>query len=328
MATSKYVKEATKLASSKYSPVFAQIAANEAMNRGAYDTGSTQQISGLNAELGSMEAAQATSQKQLGTLATESGTLYQQALAKSQTDWAAQQAKMNQTNTNLMSSLQSEMAARGLSTSTGAQSQMANNAVFGGNLSSAIQTMNQGALTRQGAAAQDTFKQMKGSGTMLHQGATSRARGSTQSSLNELYNLYLQKQLELQGQKTVTEKEKGDYITQTAMTLKEQAAQRAAAKAQAAAQAAAAAGNLGYKYDALQVNTQYKYDALASKTAQTDIANKLKGEGFSHKKAMDIANLAIKKGALDLNIEKFRTGGGTNSMSNAKIAEIIAGLGS
>jgi len=327
--TDKYLTEATQLGTSKYSPVFAQIAANEASNKGAYSTGSSQRINALNAELGSMEAANATTQKKLGDLGTESGTMYQQALAKSQSDFQNQQYKTNITNTNLMSSLQSEMAARGLTGTTAGQQRLATNAAFGNNLAGAVNEINQGALMRQGTNAQDTFGQMKGSGQMLHQTSTSGARGEARSALDQLYNTYLEKELEMQGQKTVTEKEKSDYILQTRMTLKEQAAQAAAAKAQAAAQSAAAAGNLNYKYEALKVGTQYKYDALASKTAQNDIANQLKERGFSHKQAMDIANLSVKKGALDLNWEKFKSGGGTKSgMSNERVAEIIASLGS
>lgn len=328
MATSKYVKEATKLGASKYAPVVAQIAANAASNTGAYNTGTTQQVGSLNAALGSMEAANATTQKRLGELGTESGTLYQQALAKSQSDWSAQQERMNQTNSNLMSSLQSEMAARGLTTQTGAASRMTNNMTFGNNISSAIQTMNEGALTRQGAAAGDTYKQMQGSAQMLHTGYTSRARGTTQAALNELYNTYLQKELELQGQKTVTEKEKQDYIYQTAMTLKEKAQQAAAEKAQAAAQNAISQGRLNLDTQKFQVNTQLAYDKMEAKAAQDNIANKLKAEGFSHKKAMDIATLAVKKGTLDLNVEKFRSAGANTGMSNARVQEIIAGLGS
>jgi hypothetical protein len=87
------------------------------------------------------------------------------------------------------------------------------------------------------------------------------------------------------------------------LTLKEKKAAEKAAKAQAKMQAAIAQGNLDFKNMKFQVDTQYKYDKLAADRAKTDIANKLKAKGFSHKEAMDKAKLALSQ---DKNLREWQ----------------------
>jgi hypothetical protein len=329
----KYLAEATRLADSRYSAAFEQIAANTRSNLTAYNSGAGQRVTSLNKELGSMQAAHVATQGQLKGLETQTGTLYQQALAKSQESGSQAQAKQNSMATGLMTSLQSERAARGLETTTGTESNLASNQGKQGELLSAINQSNEGALTRQGTAAQGMMKGIQGSEMLLDTSHKSAAKGLAQSELMGLYNTYLQKKMELEGERTVTEKERGDYIVQTELTLKEQARQRAAQKAAAALQASIAAGNLGYKYEALGVNTQYKYDSLAAKTAQNDIQNEFKRMGLSNSMSKDLYNRSVTNAKLQLAIDKFGfdkqkwqalQGKGGKSV-NDLISELIAG---
>jgi hypothetical protein len=156
------------------------------------------------------------------------------------------------------------------------------------------------------------MKGIQGSEMLLDTSHKSAAKGLAQSELMGLYNTYLQKKMELEGERTVTEKERGDYIVQTELTLKEQARQRAAQKAAAALQASIAAGNLGYKYDSLaarqenfQVTTQYKYDALSQKAAQSAITNDLKAQGLSASVAKALAAQGSKDREFGLKLDKF-----------------------
>jgi YD repeat-containing protein len=207
--------------------------------------------------------------------------------------------------TGLMTSLQSETAARGLSQPSSSQAMLGYNQGKQTELLSSINQLNQGALTRQGANAQDTMKGAQASEMFLDTTHKSEAKGLAQSELMGLYNSYLQQKMQLEGERTVTEKERGDYIVQTEMTLKEQARQRAAQKAAAAASAAIAAGNLGYKYEALKVNTQYKYDSLSNRTAQKDIENQLKKAGLTASISKGIASQSLNNQKLQLALDKF-----------------------
>jgi YD repeat-containing protein len=279
-----------------------------------------------------MEAAHQATQTSLKNLGTETGSLYQQALAQSQSDTDQAAAKHNSMSTGLMTSLQSERAARGTSMTSSAEAGLAYNQGKQGELLSAVGELNKGSLTRQGAAAQDSMKGMQGSEMFLDTTHKSEAKGLAQSELMGLYNTYLERKMALEGERTVTEKERGDYIVQTEMTLKEQARQRAAAKAAAAASAAIAAGNLGYKYEALNVNTQYKYDSLAARTAQNDIQNQLKRAGLSasmadkiYKRSRDDAKfqLALDKFGFDKQKWQALQGKGGKSV-NDLISELIA----
>jgi hypothetical protein len=303
--TNKYLAEATRLANSRYSAAFEQIAANSKSNLAAYDQGALQRRQGLNRELGSMEAAHKATQGTLKGLETQTGTLYQQAMSQSQESGNQALAAQNSRATGLMTSLQSERAARGLDTTTGTENNFASSQGKQSELLSSINQLNQGALSRQGTNAQDTMKGMQASEMFLDTTHKSAAKGLAQSELMNLYNTYLEKKMSLEGERTVTEKERGDYIVQTEMTLKEQARQRAAAKAAAALQASIAAGNLGYKYEALNVNTQYKYDSLSARTAQNDITNKLKEAGLSNKMANDLYSRSLNSTKLQLALDKF-----------------------
>lgn len=303
--TNKYLAEATRLAKSRYSAAFEQIAANTRSNLTAYNTGASQRIASLNKELGSMEAAHKATQTELKNLGTQTGTLYQQALAQSQETGKQAIADQNSRATGLMTSLQSERAARGLESTTGTENNFASNLGKQGELLSAINQSNQGALTRQGANAQAMLSGIQGSEMLLDTTHKSAAKGLTQSDLMNLYNTYLQKKMDLEGERTVTEKERGDYIVQTEMTLKEQARQRAAAKAAASLQASIASGNLNYKYEALKTNTQITYDKMAASKAQKDIENQLKRDGLSASIAKSLAAQASKDKDFALKLDKF-----------------------
>lgn len=317
--------QATRLGTSKYAPALEAVAQQQKGNLSLYNTGADQRTSSLSRELGSIQAAGATTNKLLEGLKGSTGNAFQTAIAESQKNSAATQIARNQANSSMLSSLQAEARARGIGSTDSSE--------FASRLSSqdavmnSVASMNQGALSRGKQNALLSLTEEQGMSSMMTNTAGSGARGAAQTELDQLYNQYVTQRQALEGENAVKLLEKGDYINQTYLVLKEKAAQEKAAKAQAKAASAIAAGNLAYKNTALKVNTQYKYDALAAKTAQTDIANKLKAEGFSHKRAMDIANMALKQSKYNLDVEKFdwsklNPGGNTNQ----KIADIIASI--
>lgn len=320
--------QAEQLGQSKYAPVLEAIRQQQLSNLSMYNTGNSQRIGSLDRELGSIQAGESSAIKQLGDLGTATATRYQQALASSQQNSAASQAARNQQNSNMLSSLQAEARARGLGGNTGgALSEFSTRLGSQSNLMDAINASTQSGLQMQGLNAQDSLTRQQGMSKMMSNTAQSRSRGDAQRELDALYNTYLTQKQALEGEEAGKLLEKGDYINQTYMVLKEKAAQAAAQKAQQKAAAAIAAGNLAYKNTALQVNTQYKYDKLASDTAQKDIQNKLKAEGFSHQKAMDIANLAIKQGKYNLDVQKFDWSKlNPGKSASANWADIIASI--
>lgn len=301
---SKLQKEAERLGKSKYAGALTELDMNEDTNLKLYGSASDQRRAAIDREIGSINAAGATTNKQIGDLGTNNATAYQQAMANSQSNTQALMDRVNTNNTNMLSSLQAEMKNRGVE-NVGEYSNLQGNLGKNNELLAAVGSIQHGSLQTQAGLADQRFKGMQASSSMLQNTAASGARGQAQTDMMDLYNKYLEKQQELDTAQVKTKLEKGDYINQTYLTLKEKAAQRAAEKAQAKLQAAIASGNLAYKNTALQVGTQYKYDKLASDVAQKGIENKLKEKGFSVTKAKAIADMANKSGRLDLDWQKF-----------------------
>lgn len=326
--TSSTRKQAEQLGASKYASALEAIKQQLSSNTTQYNSSTSQRIGALDRELGSISAAEATTLKLLGGLKDSTATTYQQAIAQSQQNSAETQAARSQANSNMLSSMEAEAKARGLSSGTGGSyGEYATRLASQDALMNAVSSMNQGALQRAGLNAQDMFSRQQGSASLLSGTAQSMSRGNAQRILDELYNTYLGERSKLEGQHATTLLEKGDYINQTYLTLKEKAAQAKAAKAQAAMQNAIAQGNLNYKNTKLKVDTQYKYDKLASDTAQKDIANKLKAEGFSHKKAMDVAQLLLKQQGHKLNVDKFNWQmANPNKSAGTNITDLIASI--
>lgn len=326
MATLK--KQAKKLGKSKYASFLESLNQRQASNRALYDTSTSQRKSALDRELGSIQAAEATTTKNIGGLKTAAASASQQAVAQSQQNSADTQAARNQANSNMLSSLEAEAKARGLSSGTGgALSEASTRLGSQDSTMNAVASMNQGSLERMGTMEQGKLTNAELMAAMISTTAQSGARGSAQSTLDEMYKTYLAERQGIEGERSVKKLEKQDYINQMYLTLKEKKAAEKAAKAQAKMQAAIAQGNLNYKNTKLQVDTQYKYDKLAADTAQKDIANKLKAEGFSHKKAMDVASLLLKKQKGQLDIDKWNwKKANPNSSAGVNVADLIASL--
>lgn len=313
---SKSLLLARKLAKSKYAPVLKELEDNANTNTTMYNSAGSQRKESLDRELGSISAAGATTQKNIAGYAADTGNLYQQAMSKSQSDSALEKTRSDQANTALMSSLESERVARGLSGSSGMQADAAKGASQRSDATSAMQAINEGALTRQGLNAQDSFKNMQASNEMLSNTAKSGARGTAQANMQELYTNWLGKKQELETALAKVTLEKQDYENSTYLTLKDKAAQAKAEAQQQALQAALAQGNLAYKYDslaantqykndALATNTQYKYDSLAQKTAKETLDRKLKRRGLRTSEAKALSDALFKQKNFDFDVEKF-----------------------
>lgn len=278
----KLADQAKKLASSKYAPIFAQIAANRTSNQSAYDAFTDQRIAALNREYGSIKAAGATTAANLTKYGDESASMYQQALAQSQKTYEDTANRVAQSNSNLLSSLAAERAARGLEAQT--ENDLSRGMAHRNEMLAGINEINKGALERQGTSATDTFRMMKGSSEMIQNSASSAARGSAQGSLDDAYKNFLAKLQELETQETVTKKEKADYRYQTLLTLKEQARQ-------AKAEAAALAQEYAYKGAVLsetqrhnmanEANTQSRLNLDAAKFTASQNKSSAKTKGFN-----------------------------------------------
>jgi hypothetical protein len=320
--------KAEKLGESKYASALEAINQQRESNRSMYDSATGQRVSALDREMGSISAAGATTNKQLEDLKGATATSYQQALAQSQQNSAATQAARNQANSSMLSSLEAEAKARGLSSGTGGQAtELATRLGSQDSTMSAVAEMNKGALERTGEIAKDSLTMAQGSASMLTGSAKSGARGDAQRALDTMYQTYLAERNQLAGTEATTKLDMNDYINQTYLTLKEKKAAEKAAEAQAKLQAQIAQGELNYKNTKLQTDTQYKYDKLASDTAQKDIANKLKAQGFSHKKAMDLANLLLKKNKGQMDLDKWNwKKANPDSSATTNLSDLIASL--
>lgn len=292
--TNSLLSQAQKLGEGKYAPALSQIESNLRSNQALYGSASNQRVQNLNREVGSITAAGQSANKNISDLGAHSQSLYQDAMSKSQKNNTDLLDKINSNNSSMLSSLQAEMRARGM-TDYERLSPLTQDMHKRSELLAAMGQFGLNRLNEIGASSNEATKSKQFMSEMMKNTDISGAKGAAQSNLNELYNKFLEARLGLEGQKTSTKLEKEDYINQTYLTLKDRAAQNKAAMASAQAGAASAAANLAYKYEALKVNTKFKYDQLSSKTAQNDIANIFKEQGFAHKVAMDQANLILKK---------------------------------
>jgi hypothetical protein len=323
--TSKSLKQAKALGKSKYAPALELITRQRNSNRQSYDTTAQQRVSALNAEMGSLEAADKATKEFLGNLKSRSGTIYQQAMEKSQQSNAAAQASRQSANTALLSRMQADAINRGLSDTAAAD--VSTKLTTNDTLLSGVGEINRAAIERMGLISQSKLDNADIGVQMVANTAKSSARGSATSALDEMYRTYQSERSKLEGEEVKTQLEKQDYINQLYMTLKEKAAAAKAAKAQAAMQAKIASGNLNYKNTKLKIDTQYKYDKLAADNAIKSMAQKLQAEGFSHKKALDLAKLALQKKGSDLQWEKFNWSKANPSASaSTNLADLIAGL--
>lgn len=352
--------QAESLANYKYAAVIADLEGQRSTNRKLYDTSTGQRISALERELGSLGAADATAQARLSGLQTETGNAYQQAMSESQQRNASDLASRNKLNTDLLSSLQAERVARGLSDTVSS-----NEAVTRLNAQNSAMTATDAAslaaLQRMGLMSREHLNNRSASATMMSNTAKSGARGEAQKNLDDAFKAYWTQRLAIQAKQTEAKEEKKGYRTEVYLKLKEQAAAARAAAAQQALQERLAAANIGYKYDALTASTglgyakldstnaiasarqqfqydklksdnKFRYDSLAAKKAQNQIANGLKAQGFSHRRAMDIANLTLKNNQFQLNVDKFNwskanpTTGGTKAKNSEIVNGIIASI--
>jgi hypothetical protein len=297
------LKQAKKLGKSKYSPALSSVAHQRKSNRQSYDTASQQRIAALNAEMGSLEAADKATKDFLGNLKSQSGNLYQQAMLKSQQANTTAQVSRQQDNSQLLSKMQASAVARGLSDSTAANMSTklsSNNEILTG-----VGEMNRGAIERMGLISQGSIDTAGIGESMVVNSSKSSARGAATSSLDKLYSTYQAERSNLEGETTKLRLEKQDYINQLYMTLKDKAKAEKAAKAQASMQASIAAGNLSFKNTKLKIDTQLSYDKLASDTAYKDVLVKLKKQGFKHKQALELAKLALQARSANLADRKF-----------------------
>lgn len=316
--TKSLLEQAQDLGKSKYAPALTELEEQLKTNLSLYTNASGQRVEGLNREVGSINAAGATAASNISKYGAQATAAYENAKTSTMSNTKDLLDKVNANNSSMLSTLQADMRARGI---TGYEqlSPLTQNMSSRNELLAAMGQFGLNRLEAQkGAGIEGTNSKLFMS-EALKNTAGSQARGLAQSDLSDLYNRFLEAKMGLDTSKTKTKLEKEDYINQLYLTLKDKAAQEKAAKAQAKAAAAAAAGNLAYKYTALETNTQYKYDKLASDTAQKDIENKLKADGFSHKQATDIAKLALNSKELQHKID--------TSNSKNSILEMFKGLG-
>lgn len=303
---SKEYTQAWGLGESKYAPALKEIEMTGKSNTDLYTSASSQRKGAIDREIGSINAAGATSRKTIGDLGAGNQTMYQQAVAQSQSNTKELLSKVDQNNSNMLSSLQAEIKARGGSPEDYAYlSPLTRQTAQTGETLAAVGEMNRGALQAQQGMDQTRTTSLQAMADMMATTGASQARGKAQTDMNELYNKWLARKGELDTANAKTKLEKGDYVNQTYLTLKEKKEAEKAAAAQAKLQAQIASGNLEYKNTKLKVDTQYKYDALAQKQAQKDIENKLKERGFTHKRAVDLAKLAVQQSSDKRNWEKF-----------------------
>lgn len=322
---SKSLRQARSLGKSKYAPALELVTRQRNSNRQSYDTASQQRVAALNAEYGSLEAADSATKKFLDNLKTESGNVYQQAVANSQQRVQAAQGARESQNTALLSRMQADAVNRGLTSASTAD--LSTKLTASDDIMTAQGNIQTDALQRMGLLSQSGLDKALIGTQMVSNTQKSGARGAATSALDELYRTYQSERSKLEGEEAKLQLEKQDYINQTYMTLKEKAEAKKAAEAQAKLQARIASGNLNFKKEQFKVNTQYKYDKLAADTAIKNMANKLKAEGFSHKKAMDLAKLALQKRGSDLQWQKFDWSKANPAASaSANIQDLIASL--
>jgi hypothetical protein len=302
--TNGLLNQAKKLGKSKYAPALEVTKRQRNSNRQSYDTASQQRTTALNAEMGSLDAANSATKKFLTGLKGQSGNIYQQAMERSQQSNSAAQQTRQQENTQLLSSMQAAAAARGLSDSS-ATTELASRLATNDTVLSGVGDNNKNAIERMGLIAQGRLDNASISTDMISNTDRSSARGAATSALDKLYTTYQSERSKLEGEDAKLHLEKQDYINQLYMTLKDKAAAQKAAKAQARIQGQIAAGNMAFKNTKLKVDTQFKYDKLSSDKAYKDVVNKLKAEGFSHKRAMDLARKALNEDKNKRDWEKF-----------------------
>lgn len=321
--------DAWGLGKSKYAPALSELDTGLKTNTDLYTNASNQRKAALDREIGSINAAGATGRTRIGATGEANQSMYQQAMAQSQTQTKDLLSAVGKNNSDMLSSMQAEIKARGGSPEDYAYlSPLTRNASQTNSNVAAVGELNRGALDRQAGIDRMMTGALQESASMLATTGASKARGQGQADFNDLYTRWLEQKNTLEGKKTATGLEQRDYTNQLYQTLKEKREAEKAAAAQAALQAKIASGNLNYKYEALKVGTQYKYDKLAADKAQNDIANKFKAAGFSHRKSMDLAKFALDQAKYGLDVKKFdwkkANPGGSNA--NATLADIIASM--
>lgn len=317
--------QAKKFGASKYAPSLDMVKRQRTNNLSSYNLASSQRTNAANAEMGSIEAADNATQQFLAKLKESSGNVYQQAMEKSQKANLELQGNRQNANTALLSRMQADAANRGLTSSD--TTELSTQLTAKSDLLSGLGEINRGSIERMGLISQGSLDNSSISTRMIAGTAKSSARGDAQRALDELYSTYSSERSKLEGEESKLNLEKQDYINQLYGTLKDKAKAEKAARDQAALQARIASGNLNFKKEQFKVNTQYKYDKLASDNAIKSMAQKLQAEGFSHRKAMDLAKLALQKSGSDLQWQKFNWSKANPAASaSANIADLIASL--
>lgn len=269
---SKLLTQAKKLGKDKYAGVLAELDSARSGNRKGYQAGSSQRVASVDREIGSINAAGATTTKSLDSNAALISLAYKKALEDTTARDTSRNAAIQQGNSNLLSSLQSEAAGRGIDTSFG---QTGNPALVEGmnnqsTLLAAQQSSNAAALERQGLSAGSAIEMLKAQAAMVGTSAASGARSKANAEITDMYNTYLKEKSRLSGEQAKTKLDQGSYTNETYLTLKDKAA---AAKADAAARAwdkKMAMAQLGMESSRLNADIAYKDKKLASDSAYRD----------------------------------------------------------
>lgn len=298
--------QAKKLGKSKYAPVLAEIEGNRKSNIDLYNNATGQRQSAVNREVGSISAAGATTRKRISDASTSAQEAYLNSVEGNRRSTDELMSKVAQNNDAMLSTLQAEMKARGMKPedymrlSPVTQEAGSNNETL-----AALGKIRESGIQSQAEMDKGRTQRFTTMADMQENTGKSQARGAAQANFDELYTKFLDKKGELDTAAQKAKLEKQDYINNTYLTLKEKKEAEKAAAAQAKLQAQIASGNLDYKYTKMKVDTQYKYDKLASDRAQKDIENRLKSAGFDHKKALDLAKLALSQSDGKLKLDKW-----------------------
>lgn len=279
----KLLDQAKKLGKSKYSSVYQQIENQAKQNLDIYNTSTSQRISQLDRQIGSMSAAGASARKQIGEVVESNASANQQAIAQSQTDIQALIGRLGANQSNMLSSLQAEMKARGLTNYT-EYSNLTKTTGEQNETLTAMAQLQKNALEQGALLARENLEGRQASSSLLEQTAKAGARGATQTALDDLYQTYLQNYNKIEGDKLVTEKEKKDYIYQTYLTLKDQAAQ-------AKAEAAALAQEYAYKGAVLSETQRHNMATEANSASRLAL-----DEAKFNASTIEAASKAVSKG--------------------------------
>jgi hypothetical protein len=303
---SSLLTQAKKLGAGKYAPVLQEIEMNKATNTKLYQNAGTQRKSAIDREIGSINAAGATSKRLIGETGAGNQTMYQQAMAKSQSNTQELLSKVDQNHSSMLSSLQAEIKARGGSPEDYAYlSPLTRNADQTNGTLAAVGDISRSGFQAQALSDQSRTTSLQAMADMMATTGASKARGAAQTNFDELYTNWLGKQGELDTAHTKAKLEEGDYINQTYLTLKKEAELRKQERAQLALQ----------QYSMGLKNAQAMAKQSSSDYFKEENLNIKKGE-FGIKKE----DLNLRGKALDARIAQMKRSG---DHADAQLLETI-----